>query len=798
MRPMSIPNVRSPWLRWAAGSALLLAVGISVVAFVQQARYEVRHGLRRTVEGAPRRASRIVTDLEVDPAPAGTEQVVRWRGFWWVPEPAEVELHAWTNGLVHVAIDGTGALARSRHQGRDGIPETVQLAAGLHRLQVLARLPFDGEVTVRYAAPDSPPRDLPPERLFPRRYGERRLRQIDRAQRLAALARLAWLLLAGGAGAVWAVRSRSRLARLLDRPRAAAWIHAATAASYVALLVVWFQDPGVPGTNSLRAWDARLVALPAVALLGLSLRAGAPVLRRMLGELRRALVMRPREIAGLAAVLALALAMQAPLLAWPLGVMDADSTISALAGQHIADGRLAPAFIYGSLKSGTLSSHLVALRTWLLGDSTRALIEVTRLFYLGLLVSLYLLLLRGLGAPVALASTGWLAAAPYPMVVHTTYSEFPELLALAAAATLLAVLIAERSLRERGWWAVLGGVIGLGLWSHALFASAAVAILATSFVRMGTRSLRPALLPGLTGLALGLAPAVAGLGSRAPDLVSYLLTGGPEPARPLLGSLAESVTGLFGVTLPVLLLGYRHAAEAGGVAAVYAAALLAAGLVWGLRRAHAATRGQGANDGDAAAVPIVLCAFLVAHLGIFWLSPFRGLTFPPRYLVPLYLPAIPLIVGATAACARRLIPCAAAPATLLLVAAMALPGARSSLAWYGQARQIDTALRGAVATMLEAGIDHCEGSYWDAYRVTHASLEAIVCAATDLRRVPFYGRIVRQRRAGRFAPLVYDLENPAAGEQWQRRLEREEIPYEVIETPRLRAIVAAHGAGAEQ
>ena len=55
---------------------------------------------------------------------------------------------------------------------------------------------------------------------------------------------------------------------------------------------------------------------------------------------------------------------------------------SRILPKHISDGRVAPAFYYGSLKTGTLTSHLVATLYSALGPSTGIYVTVTRLFLL--------------------------------------------------------------------------------------------------------------------------------------------------------------------------------------------------------------------------------------------------------------------------------------------------------------------------------------------------------------------------------------------------------------------------------
>ncbi|NKB87284.1 MAG: hypothetical protein GKS06_03565 [Acidobacteria bacterium] len=796
---MRLGHVTMP--RRSPGPAVVIAAGTLLIALVAtgfarvaDARDAVVRGLVRTVGGDEGSAT-LVTDFALPDSLPAAENLIRWRGFWYVAEASAFELHATTNGSVTIRVDDERVLTRRSHEDVRVLPPVVSMESGVHAVVITARLPADGLLDLRASAPDSWPYPLSDGVFLAERPSDADLERVDRSRRWRRVAFWAWWLAVGVCATTSLYRMRRTLLAILREPRIARIAYAAAAFAYVAFLFVWFRDPGLPATNALRAWRsaAMVVGCLTIGMLCAAIVAAGVRIRGMAVELRAAIWMPRSSCVALAALVAVAaVTLSAPLF-WPVGAMDADTTISALAGKHIADGRIAPAFYYGTFKSGTISSHVVALRTALFGASTTTLMEVTRLTYLLLMVVVFLLVRMGVGAVVAVGTLVWFAFPPLQLALFSAHNEYLEPLVFVATTFLLGVSILSGRLHGRAWWFVLGSVMGLGMWSNPLTISGVIALVFVALTHRGPRRLETAVVPTLAGALLGYMPALIGMGAELTGLAGFLFGGesgaGASPSPGLAAALLDSLGGMFSVSFPVLLLGFRHAAGPTLMWAIAALMVVVAAVAAGVMRTSQ-TRAVAAESANSAQhlVPFILTTYAACHFAVFWLSPFRSLVFPPRYLLPIYLGLLPLAVLAVWMIARRVASSdgLVAALTFAAVAGIAAPGFVGTLASYEEIRRDDTAIMASLEILGEAGIDHCEGPYWDAYRITHATLEATICNPSDFRRVPFYRRMLQQRQDDPISPFVSDPVRTHVGEGRRRWLLDGDYSYETLPTPYFR------------
>jgi hypothetical protein len=130
---------------------------------------------------------------------------------------------------------------------------------------------------------------------------------------------------------------------------------------------------------------------------------------------------------------------------------------------------------------------------------------------------------------------------------------------------------------------------------------------------------------------------------------------------------------------------------------------------------------------------------------------------------------------------------AALVATLILLwACIPLPG---SIGWLRGLAADQATFDAWIAALRDAGVGTCEGPYWDAYRLSYLSLETIVCESIDVRRVPHYPELVRQRAGGAPVPIIAAPHRAEAldrrAEQWEAR----GIGYRRLETSRFIALL---------
>jgi hypothetical protein len=291
----------------------------------------------------------------------------------------------------------------------------------------------------------------------------------------------------------------------------------------------------------------------------------------------------------LLSALGLALALRVVLLlrGWP--ALDSDEAVIGLMARHILRGAR-PAFYYGQHYLGALDAYIAAAFFAVLGPSTVALRLSMLPLVLGFLLIALVIGQITYGRAGALAASALALGPAYALLrEQAVIGGYQETLVFGGALLLLAYgrlrrpAFAPRSRTELwralGWYALMGLVIGLGVWSDQLILPAVGAALLALVVARPREALR------LPGVAL-----VAGAVVGAWPFLSYNLThhfatfaelaaqnrvAGQVGPFPPLGDWLAQIGSILSVGLPAVLGSPRVCVVHGGTWPSYPPALVA-------------------------------------------------------------------------------------------------------------------------------------------------------------------------------------------------------------------------------
>ena len=405
--------------------------------------------------------------------------------------------------------------------------------------------------------------------------------------------------------------------------------------------------------------------------------------------------------------------------------VDGDTAIVGLMARHLGQGTTLWGQPYGSPLDAWVAAPFVAA----LGPQTLALRLPVFLLSLALIPLAYLLG-RGLhpraGLPAAL-----LLACPPPYLLLLSAMPPPlyaTSLVLCGLLLLLALHLGARmgarmggdagasDGRHRAGLLLWGALAGLALWTHLMTASTVVAAFGYMAFRARPRWTRVllALVPLVVvsapywtrALADRQATRVVSLSGREETFAGHL--------RAVLPRLHEPVGGLFGTHVPVIADDAEQVVGPAPLAAILLVALETLLLV-------VAARGARGN-------PAPLLLFAAAGLALLAFPfPLRSAPHNIRFLTPMALPVLVLLVWPVAERPRR-----AAVVVLALASLHLLGGTRLLAEW----RRLDRAqapfllpdLAPVRRALLERGISRAYASYGPAYRLTWESGETLVAS----------------------------------------------------------------------
>ncbi|MEU4567461.1 hypothetical protein [Micromonospora sp. NPDC023956] len=445
---------------------------------------------------------------------------------------------------------------------------------------------------------------------------------------------------------------------------------------------------------------------------------------------------------------------------------NSDEATFGLVALHVAQGRAHPVFLYGQRYMGVLESYLAAPLVAVAGPSWTVL-RLPLLALYALFVWLMYRLTRRVFSPwLAVLVVGLLALGTERVVRDqlTAVGGRPEVKVAVAAMLLVAVGLAERTLRHRRLAVGLFGLLaGVATWSDWLIVPYLAVAGLVLLVALRRELFGWAAVLLVAGFTLGVSPMLWDNLTAPPGQDSLSVfrqvdaTGGPPGPLTdrIVGGLTEGVplaSGLcpadgcarwqewFGLLYPLLL------ALAAGLAL---AALRRRAthpvrpVVWLALVAGAALTLLGyVRSPLAAADPLSSARYLsVLQLSL------------PAVLWPLWVAAVACWKGTAGAVGRL----AGAAATAVLAALTATALVATGLFAVGTAgiRAEERAARRLADVLRATGPHHVYGDYWTCHRLTFTTAEEVLCGVLDDRlhpgqnRYPAYWRAVaRAERPG--------------------------------------------------
>ena len=119
----------------------------------------------------------------------------KWTGFWYLPAALTVDLYAGADDRVVVRLDGETVLVRGPQVGMHTAMRTLQMAEGVHRLEIDYEQDGGGMgLNAGWAPSGLRPRSMETARLFPTAPDRRHQAAIRRASWLRFLAAMFWVV----------------------------------------------------------------------------------------------------------------------------------------------------------------------------------------------------------------------------------------------------------------------------------------------------------------------------------------------------------------------------------------------------------------------------------------------------------------------------------------------------------------------------------------------------------------------------------------------------------------------------
>ena len=410
----------------------------------------------------------------------------------------------------------------------------------------------------------------------------------------------------------------------------------------------------------------------------------------------------------------------------PLSTLESDEAVVGLMAIRALDGDV-PVFYWGGLYGGSQEALATAAAFAVTGPSTLVLKLVSVAMFALAAVLLWRVGRRTVGEPAARIAAGLFCVWPPFLVWWSTKARgfYGSGLAIGLAAVLLVLRLRERD--SRGDAALLGLVLGLGVWATLqsfLLALPALAWLALR--RPAAYRLAPLALPGLL---VGALPWLAWNATHGWNAVVPRSVVGEET------SYVERLTDFFSVVLPSWLglrLPYSLDWVGGRMFGVVVLVLALAGFAFLLLR-----RPPGLE------LVLVLGA---AFPFLYAASEFTYFLDEPRYLV--FLAPVPALLLAWALTRRGVLPAGAGLTSAVALSVFGLVELEDQ-GRYSPLR-VPADLTPVLETLEERNARRVLANYWIAYRITFESDEQVIASPSGFWRYkPYRDAVAAEPRPAR-------------------------------------------------
>lgn len=186
----------------------------------------------------------------------------RWRGYWYVPEPVEIELYGAGDDRLDVWLDGALLIRRTPPADMHTEVQALRLDAGVHELRVeYEQHGGASNLYLAWAPQGGRPRPIPRHRLFREWPVAEDIRLTRRVEWLERVVTLVWSVAGVVAIGLLMRRLRAARARLESGSRERQWEKAWRVASMLAVAAIAIRAAWarLPGWNLESLWHDDLV-----------------------------------------------------------------------------------------------------------------------------------------------------------------------------------------------------------------------------------------------------------------------------------------------------------------------------------------------------------------------------------------------------------------------------------------------------------------------------------------------------------------------------------------------------------
>lgn len=407
----------------------------------------------------------------------------------------------------------------------------------------------------------------------------------------------------------------------------------------------------------------------------------------------------------------------------PISTLESDEAVVGLMALRTLDGDPS-IFYWGALYGGSQEAFATAAVFAVTGASTLALKLVSLTIYACAGVLVWLIGRRTVGEPAARVAATLFWVWPPFFIWWSTKSRgyFASGVFIGLAALLLVLRLRERDSKRDA--ALLGGVLGLGLWATLQsFLLAAPALAWLAWRRPFAYRLVPFAVPGFV---LGASPWLAWNIRHGWNAVLPTSVAGSE------STYLERFANFFTTVLPMWL----------GLRAPYSHDWLVAPVFgWGLLLAALGAFAYAVYRRSRSLEPLIVVA--VAFPLLYAASSFAFFTEEPRYLV--FLGPVPaLLLGAALVRGGLLVTVAGlAIASGLSLAGLVKLERQGLYAPLAPDLRAPVELAPAIRVLEQDGVDRVLANYWIAYRLTFETNERIIASSSGHWRYQPYRELVQ-------------------------------------------------------
>lgn len=428
-----------------------------------------------------------------------------------------------------------------------------------------------------------------------------------------------------------------------------------------------------------------------------------------------------------------------------MGWINSDNSLGGLMAKHISEGAAPPAFLYGQLYLGSLTSHLAAILMYFLGSSVLVLKIVPFISFSIFVTVLYFIVFRLVGKSVAVGTAILSIVAPQHLFILSfdTSGGFMEILMLSVIALALIVKYERHStnINSQNRPILLffsGYCLGLAFWVNPMVISVILLVFLILFQGDDWRNFLKKISTLMTGILVGSFPLI--LSEFTYKFVQtrfFFLKNGSDTHS--LGRIFNRLVNLFRDGYPAILLDNISIGFVGDILHYLLPIALPLYIIFIIiiERKHLYSWLKRFN-----AMQFNYEAIFLVHFILFVLvlisSGFGDLVNPPRYLTMSYL-SLPVLIALPLKHRSSIV-----KSISVIIIVISIFVSVSTQYQITRASRISAGIwKNYINFLKKKEIHYANADYWVAYVTTFLSNESTICCVTNGKVcIPHYCEIV--------------------------------------------------------